>query len=350
MKVAITSLYLPSGSKIGVGYQVHYLANELVKRGHDVTVFSQTGPSADSTYKVEVVPSGRRLRSIQFAWNLRRVDWMQFDVLAAHGDDWFLWGCRRPRHLHTFHGSCAAEMLHARQFNYRIKMACWAMFEYATCLLADELITVSSVTRRFIPGIKHVVPCGVDLDAFRPADTKSAAPSILFVGTMLGRKRGAMLLDLFTNKIRAAVPNAELWAVCEEPVDAPGVRWLGRVPLDRLAELYRDAWVFCLPSSYEGFGVPYIEAMASGTPVVATPNDGATEVTANGTHGIVCPDAELASTLINVLQDADLRTRLRTAGLKRAQDFSWSRVCQMYESLFSSTSTPRELAPVRTMQ
>ena len=56
MKIAIISMYLPSGSKIGVGYQVHYLANKLVKRGHKVTVFSQTGPSEDSLYEVVVVP------------------------------------------------------------------------------------------------------------------------------------------------------------------------------------------------------------------------------------------------------------------------------------------------------
>lgn len=49
-----------------------------------------------------------------------------------------------------------------------------------------------------------------------------------------------------------------------------GVRVLGKVSLERLTEFYRRAWLFCLPSSYEGFGVPYIEAMASGTAVVAT--------------------------------------------------------------------------------
>ena len=58
-----------------------------------------------------------------------------------------------------------------------------------------------------------------------------------------------------------------------EERDARAVR-----PLERLIELYQQAWLFCLPSSYEGFGVPYIEAMSCGTPVVATPNAGAREV------------------------------------------------------------------------
>jgi len=263
---------------------------------------------------------------------------MQYDVLCAHGDDWFLWGRPRPRHLHTFHGSCAAEMLHATRFVYRVKMACWAMFEYATCLLADELITVSSVTRRFIPWIKHVIPCGVNTEAFRPGDKKSDRPSILFVGTMLGRKRGAMLVEKFTNEIRKAVPDAELWCVCEESVEAPGVKWFGRVPLETLTALYRNAWAFCLPSTYEGFGVPYIEAMSAGTPVIASPNDGAVEVTGNGQYGIVCDDDALSTHLISVLTDERLRDDLRARGLKRAQDFSWSRVCEMYEELFTTTS------------
>ena len=61
--------------------------------------------------------------------------------------------------------------------------------------------------------------------------------------------------------------------------DAPadpgaGITVLGRLDDEELAREYRAAWVFCLPSSYEGFGIPYAEAMASGTPVVATPNPG----------------------------------------------------------------------------
>ena len=56
MNIAIISFFLPSGSKIGVGYQVHYLANELVKRGHKVTVFSKNGLSEGSLYRLVEVP------------------------------------------------------------------------------------------------------------------------------------------------------------------------------------------------------------------------------------------------------------------------------------------------------
>ncbi len=335
MNIAIVSLLLPSGSKIGVGYVVHHLANELVKRGHRVTVFSQTGPCEDSLYEVVVVPSGKRFRTFGFAWNVRRFDLTQFDVVNAHGDDWFLWGCRRPRHVHTYHGSCLAEMLHATSWSARIRMAALALCEYTSCFLADELVAVSENTRRFIPLVRRVIPNGVDLNTFYPSEKKSQSPSLLFVGTMHGRKRGKMLLDLFQREIRPRVPGAEFWAVCENPVEGDGIRWFGRIPLDKLAELYRQAWVFCLPSSYEGFGVPYIEAMASGTPVVASPNHGALEVTKGGIHGMLASDEELAETLVKALVDRDLSDRFRTAGLDRAQDFAWDNVCRQYEELYA---------------
>jgi len=335
MNIAITSMYLPSGSKIGVGYVVHAFANEMVRRGHQVTVFSQSGPSADSLYEVVVVPSGRRLRTFGFAWNLRKYDFTQFDVLNAHGDDWFLWGKRRPRHVHTYHGSLLAETLHARGFITRLRMAVMALCEFGSVFLADELVAVSSNTRRYIPGIRHVIPNGVDLTAFSPR-AKSSAPSLLFVGTMHGRKRGAMLLELFQREIRPRVTDAEFWAVCEEEVSGPGVRWFGRVSNQKLAELYGQASVFCLPSTYEGFGVPYIEAMASGTPVVATPNPGAREVTEEGKFGILCEDRDLARTLALLLADTPWRQRLAAAGLERARDFGWNRICAEYEALYAA--------------
>ncbi|MGB2651100.1 MAG: glycosyltransferase family 4 protein, partial [Candidatus Omnitrophota bacterium] len=303
-------------------------------RGHKVTVVSQAGPSEDSLYEVVVVPSGSRFRAFGFAWNLRKYDFSKFDVLNAHGDDWFLWGCKRPRHIHTYHGSCFAEMLHIKGPRFKVFFALLALCEYSSCFLPDELVAVSENTRRYIPVVKKVIPDGVDLTVFHPTEDRSAVPALLFVGTMGYRKRGAMLLDLFKSQIRPVVPNAEFWAVCDEKVEGEGIQWFGRAPLEKLADLYRRAWVFCLPSTYEGFGVPYIEAMASGTPVVATPNLGAHEVTENGRYGLLAPDKDLGKTLMKVLTDPELRQKLREAGLKRAQDFSWDKVCAQYEAIY----------------
>ena len=337
MNIAMTSLYLPSGSKIGVGYQVHMLANALVGRGHAVTVFSPCEASPDSRYAVEVVPPGWHLRTFGFAWDLRGYDFTQFDVLNAHGDDWFLWGKSRPRHVHTYHGSCFAEMLHTGSLAGKARMGALALCEYGSTYLADALVTVSANTRRYIPQVKKVIPCGVDLTAFSPGrdEDKADTPTLLFVGTLHGRKRGAMLLDVFKREVRPRVPNAELWMVCQDAPEGDGVRCFGRVSEETLTDLYRRAWAFCLPSSYEGFGVPYIEAMASGTPVVATPNDGAREVTREGKDGLLAADTKLGDALIQILTDPDLRSRFRAAGLLRAQDFGWDRVCEQYEAIYA---------------
>ena len=338
MNIAITSLYLPSGSKIGVGYQVHHLANALVQRGHAVTVFSQTGSSPGARYETVAAPVRRHTRTFRFAWDLRRYDFAAFDVLNAHGDDWFLWGRRRPRHVHTYHGSCLAEMFHARSFAGKARMAALAACEFNSLLLADDTVAVSENTRRYFPRIRHVIPCGVDTEAFSPGNgKKSAPPAILFVGTMHGRKRGRLLLEIFRREIRPAMPEAELWCVCDRPDDereGGGVRWLGRVDHETLVDLYRRAWVFCLPSTYEGFGVPYIEAMASGLPVVATPNVGAREVTREGLDGVLAPDELLGARLLGLLQDPDARALWVGRGLARAQDFSWERVCRCYEEVY----------------
>jgi glycosyltransferase involved in cell wall biosynthesis len=281
------------------------------------------------------------LRTFAYAWDLRGCDFSDFDVLNAHGDDWFLWGCKRPRHVHTFHGSCFAEMLHAKGLTAKLRMGALALCEYNSCFLPDELVAVSNATRRHIPMVKRVIPNGVDLTAFAPGSEKSSVPSLLFVGTMTNRKRGAMLLDIFQKEIQPKIPGAEFWAVCEEPVSGKGIRWFGRVSMEKLTDLYRRAWVFCLPSTYEGFGVPYIEAMASGAPVVASPNIGAREITQEGRAGLIAQDAELGETLTRVLGDADLREHLRDAGLKRSLDFGWDRVCSMYEDLYATPGAVR---------
>jgi glycosyltransferase involved in cell wall biosynthesis len=336
MKIAVVSLYLPGGSKIGVGYQVHAFANQMVMRGHEVTVISSCSPGEDPAYAHRLLRRCGRGRTFRFAWDLRGVDLSEFEVLHAHGDDWFLWGKRRPFHVHTYHGSCLAEFLHMRHPREKARMLALAACESGSVFLADVRVAVSENTRSFIPRIQRVIPNGVDLSGFHPEGLRSERPSILFVGTMHGRKRGRWLREVFEREVREQVPHAELWMVCEEGVSGDGIRWKGRVSGEMLEDLYRRAWVFCLPSTYEGFGIPYVEAMASGTPVVATPNPGSVEITKGGTCGLLCRDKQLGSGLVRVLRSESLRDYLSRAGLERAQDFSWSRVCAAYERVYRS--------------
>ncbi|MCS6777679.1 MAG: glycosyltransferase family 4 protein [Chloroherpetonaceae bacterium] len=335
MRIAMVSRYLPSGSKIGVGYQVHLLANGLVERGHQVTVFSQCSACADARYETVTVPVGARLRTFRFAWNLRRADFSGFDVLHGHTDDYWLDTRGRPPHIRTLHGASWAEARNASGWKLRLRMALLALGEQRSVRIADRVVCVSRDTCRYFPGVTGVIPNGVDLTVFHPGGVPEGVPTILFVGTYERRKRGKLLMEIFAREVLPAVPEAQLWMVCEDAPAAPRVSRFCRVPTAELAELYRRAWVFCLPSRYEGFGVPYVEAMASGLPVVATPNPGAEEVLEGGRYGVIAGPELLGATLVRLLTSPEERSRWRAAGLERARQFDRERVLDCYEQLYA---------------
>jgi glycosyltransferase involved in cell wall biosynthesis len=125
----------------------------------------------------------------------------------------------------------------------------------------------------------------------------------------------------------------------------PGVRWFEKLSTEELADLYRRAWIFCLPSTYEGFGIPYIEAMASGTPVLATENEGAIALLADRQAGWTVRDADLGETLVELLDAPDTRAKLGRAGRTFGMSFSWDVVLPAFEreyrSLLARRSTRR---------
>ena len=157
---------------------------------------------------------------------------------------------------------------------------------------------------------------------------------MLFVVTFLQRKRGVLLWEVFQREVLPRVPQAQLWMVCSDAPEAPGVEVLGRVSDEELRDRYWRASVFCLPSSYEGFGIPYVEAMASGLPVVATPNPGSEYVTQGGQAGVLVAPAGLGDTLIALLGDGDRRAALAATGLARSRTFSLTTVADEYEELY----------------
>jgi glycosyltransferase involved in cell wall biosynthesis len=340
LKIAMISYYLPSGSKIGVGYQVHALANQLVRNGHEVTVFSACTASDGALYHTHTVPLTGRNRTFRFALALRRQAWTEFDVLHAHGDDYWLGGRERPTHIRTMHGSCFEEALHIEGAQERLRMVLLGLSEILATCVADRTVLVSRSTRKWLPWVRAVIPNGVDLSRFRPG-VRSPNPSILFVGTYLRRKRGGFLADTFESEVLPATPDAELWMVCGDAPPRRGAKVLGRVSDQELAELYGSAWLFCLPSTYEGFGIPYIEAMASGCPVVATPNLGAIEVTRGGVDGLVVADGELGATLNRLLGSAHEREQLAQRGLQASREFSLADIAQRYEQIYRSTRPHR---------
>jgi glycosyltransferase involved in cell wall biosynthesis len=96
--------------------------------------------------------------------------------------------------------------------------------------------------------------------------------------------------------------------------------------------------VYASPSTYEGFGLPYLEAMACGTPVVATRNPGSLEVLGDGTFGSMPSDADFGAAVLSLLTDVERRAAFSTAGLRRARELSLNRMIDAYEdALFELT-------------
>ena len=137
--------------------------------------------------------------------------------------------------------------------------------------------------------------------------------------------------------------------VADQEIDRPGVVSVHRPSTADLAQLYRESWVFCMPSTYEGFGIPYIEAMSSGTMVVATANPGAREILGDGSGRIV-EDGDLGSALIEVLSSEVMRAEHVATGLKRVETYHLVRIAEQYESrydrLLASPKTSTTGAPM----
>ena len=333
------------------------LAAALARRGHRVTVFSEDPAPNGAPYDIAVLPArAGRLSPLTFPFAVRRTDFSAFDLIHAQGDEQFLPFGRHPPVIRTMHGTSLAEAwFNGVRTGSPKRLALHAYFYAAECLAdlrADAVVAVSAHTARFYPRVDAVIPNGIDLEAWVPDGTpKSSRPSILFVGEVDTRKRGRLLLEVFTREVLPAIPDAQLWMVgpvrAEPPGSPgpPGVEWCGTVPDKDLQALMRRAWVMCLPSAYEGFGRPYAEAMAAGTAVVATSNPGAREVLQDGRAGIIADDRALGQALIRLLQHPDERADFERRGLERAQAFSWSTVAAAYERVYERVLASRGGGP-----
>jgi glycosyltransferase involved in cell wall biosynthesis len=210
--------------------------------------------------------------------------------------------------------------------------------------VATRVIADSEATRRDLvrhagidPGRVDVVPLGVD-PRFQPRRSGGGGPKyFLFVGTRQPRKNLARLLRAYAAARRRGV-RPELWIVGAaggasyrgEAIALPdGARALGYVEDEALPELYAGATALLLPSLYEGFGLPLLEGMASGVPVVGGRNSSMPEIV--GEAGLLVEaedEGAIEEALLRLAGEARLRAQLAERGLERARLFSWERTAR----------------------
>lgn len=218
---------------------------------------------------------------------------------------------------------------------------------------ADAVITISESTKRDVVELLGVAEdkvfvthLGVDASYHPVADEQREyaaskygvnEKTVMYLGTLEPRKNIPTLIRAFSAARKELGPDIRLvlsggkgwfyeqiFQLIKELKIEDDVHFTGYVPDEDLPALYSSAAVFAYPSIYEGFGLPPLEAMACGAPVITSNTSSLPEVV--GDAGITVDPydvKELSSSIIRVLSDSDLRNSMREKGLKQAARFNW---------------------------
>ena len=334
--------------RTGVGEYAHHLAAALARRQDDarVTLFSSSWKdrlAPDVVAGAAVIDARVPVSVLNFTWH--RLSWPPVENFGAHADvTWSLHPLRMPT-LHaaqavTVHDLYFLDHPEATTREVRRDYPSLAARHAAS---ADAVIANSDYTRRLAAsrlGIQadRITVCYPGAPPWRVREEPAAPGPILHVGTIEPRKNVKALIDGYLTLVaeapvippplmfagRVAGPLAALAGAEERTLRPRGVKFLGYVSDDERLRLYREASMLVIASWDEGFGLPALEAMTIGLPVVAANRGSLPEVL--GDAGLlVDPDAprELAAAMRRLLEDPELRRQQAARGVARARDFSW---------------------------
>lgn len=347
----------------GVGYYTRRLLEELSARaaaGGPVTPVVLSNKPVD-------VPPGARLHT-EHRFPIRAV-WMEACVpraLRALGADIAHFtnytaplALDRP-YVVTVHDMSLALLPECSTWKMRliVPRVLPRVARHARLVLVPSRATRDDVVRllRVDPGRVRVVPHAAPrtFAAAVDAPRSDGTPYFLFVGNLEPRKNLARALRAFA-RVAPSVPGLRFvvagrpgWKYDDVLRELQRPELQGRVDVrgyvdeGALAALYRDATAFVYPSLYEGFGLPVIEAMACGTPVLTSRVSALPEL-AEGAALLVDPrdEAALAEAMHALATDAGLRTRLSAAGRARAAEYSWEATADQTIAAYEEAASSR---------
>lgn len=357
MKVALHAGQLFQRVPGGIGRYVEGLVDALPRTGVDLMTFAAAAPAPGThpelTEHVDLGPPGPPLR--YELWHRLRRPRVALDADIVHAPSLAVPPTGDIPLVVTIHDVAFLrhpEVFTRRGVAFHRRGLAIAHREAAAIIAVSEFTRAELIRTGFEPERIHLAPLGINLAPPDPAPELDArvaavgvtAPYVLSVGTIEPRKGLDTLAAAFTRLRRGhpdlmlAIAGPQGWL--EVPgLDAPGIRRLGKVDEATLDALYRRADVCALPSRYEGFGLPALEAMARGCPVVVS------DVTALpgvvGDAGVFAPPSDVnawTAALHGVLSDPAARADLSARGIARAATFTWDATAAAHRDAFAAVS------------
>jgi glycosyltransferase involved in cell wall biosynthesis len=223
------------------------------------------------------------------------------------------------------------------------------------CRNAARVLTVSEFSRKRIiewAGIEpsQVVNVGNGVSPEFSTNAKPYQPGfpyLLCIGNRKGHKNEQRVLQGFAaatlgkdiKLLFSGATSASLTDMSTQLGIADRIKFLGRIEADKLPEIYRGAVALVFPSLYEGFGLPVIEAMACGTPVITSNRTALPEIAGNAAI-LVDPEdvASIADSIERIVGDESLRNELIAKGLKRSEIYTWDTVADKVVSVLAEVA------------
>ena len=362
----VSDPYYPYPS--GISEYTFYLAKYLRKFGNDITVLTTHYPNETKEKnvlrfgRVLMIPMNKSYATMSFGLDIpgnvkKLLHNNNFDIVHLNGPfppsiSFFA--------LHYSKSTNIAAFLNAG-FSFNSTGAAIARFLYRKYLnKIDGLFALSETAKMamepYFPGEYEIIPAGVDAEIFntrvkKRTELKDISLRILFLGRLDERKGLIVMINAF-KKILSAKPNAQLVVAGKGPLDSDAknlvnklkidasVKFKGFIPFGEIPSYYKSADIYCSPAlGGESFGIVLLEAMAVGTPVVASNIHGYSQLIKDNENGLLFESGktdDIAAKIIKLADNSALREKCIKNGFILANKYSWENVARRIEAFYYS--------------